>query len=101
MTALKRKWPFKAALVDDAPETAGLYALWDGATLLYVGRANGGADTIRSRLMAHLETAATRPLHRPTHYGWEICRRPEEREAQALAELCATPDEDGVSYSTA
>jgi hypothetical protein len=47
MTTLKPKWPFKEALVDDAPETAGLYALWDNATLLYVGRAKGGRDTIR------------------------------------------------------
>ena len=72
MTTLKRKWPFKEALVDDAPETAGLYALWDDATLLYVGRAKGGRDTIRRRLLAHLERAARQPARAPTHYGWEI-----------------------------
>ena len=44
MTVLKRKWPFRAALLDDAPDTAGVYALWDNATLLYVGRANGGME---------------------------------------------------------
>jgi excinuclease UvrABC nuclease subunit len=72
MTTLKRKWPFKEALVDDAPETAGLYTLWDNATLLYVGRAKGGRDTIRRRLLAHLERAARQPARAPTHYGWEI-----------------------------
>jgi hypothetical protein len=91
MTALKRKWPFKAALLDDAPDTAGVYALWDDATLLYVGRAKGGADTIRSRLMAHAQRGSARQRGTPTHYGWEICRNPRERQAQVLAELAPRP----------
>jgi excinuclease UvrABC nuclease subunit len=96
MTVLKRKWPFRAALVDDAPDTAGVYALWDNATLLYVGRANGGRDTIRTRLLAHLRRAATQRALAPTHYGWEICRHPKEREAQVLANLHANPGENDV-----
>jgi hypothetical protein len=101
MTVLKRKWPFRAALLDDAPDTAGVYALWDNATLLYVGRANGGADTIRSRLMAHARGESARQRGTPTHYGWEICRNPREREAQVLAELAAAAGGNDASCVTA
>ena len=86
MTQLgRRKWAFKPSMVADAPDTPGLYALWDGERLLCIGRAEGGHDTLRSRLALHLERAAEGAL--ATHYSWEICRNPAEREAEARAAL--------------
>jgi hypothetical protein len=71
MKQLDRKWAFNAAMVADAPDTAGSYALWDGDQLLHVGHAVGGRDTLRARLARHLETGA--PGGRiPTHYSWVI-----------------------------
>ena len=88
MRKLARKWAFKPSMVADAPDTAGVYALWDGDELLHVGHASGGDDTLRARLSAHLSGASggRRP---PTHYSWEICSDPRERQALLLAELRA------------
>ena len=74
-------------MVADAPETAGVYALWDGDTLLCLSHAQGGGDTVRERLAAHLAHAEAGHGPFPTHYSWEICRNPLEREAEARAEL--------------
>ena len=82
MDQFSRKWPFKASMVADAPETSGLYALWGGDHLLYVGRANGGEDTLKARLAEHLARAAASrnsgTALAPTHYSWKICN-PRER----------------------
>lgn len=73
-------------MVADAPETAGIYALWDGDTVLRLGHARGG-ETIRDCLAEHLARAEAGRGPFPTHYSWEICRNPLEREAEARAEL--------------
>lgn len=86
MRKLTRKWAFKASMIDDAPENPGVYALWEGDRLLYVGRAGGGRDSIRARLMDHYERARDAgPV--PTHYSWEISIEPHVRHAEALQEL--------------
>lgn len=72
MRKLARKWPFKHAMVADAPDTGGVYALWDGDDLLHIGRAAGGDDTLRARLSAHLERFAASGARLPSHYSWEI-----------------------------
>ena len=88
MTGLaRRRWPFKPSMVADAPDTAGLYALWQGDVLLRIGHAAGGADTLRARLAGHLERAASDRGAAPTHYSWQICSNPREREAEARAAL--------------
>jgi hypothetical protein len=86
MKKLGRKWAFKPSMVADAPDTAGIYALWDGDTLLLVGQAKGGDDTLRARLAAHLERSEGRS-GAPTHYSWQICTNPRERAAEVLAEI--------------
>lgn len=78
MEKLSRKWPFKPSMIADAPDTSGVYALWRGDTLIYVGRAEGGEDTLHARLAEHLARAASCSAPAPTHYSWEICD-PRER----------------------
>lgn len=90
MKKLGRKWAFKASMVADAPETAGIYALWEEDTLLLVGLANGGEDTLRARLASHLGRDAGRS-RRPTHYSWQICSNPRERQAEVLEQLARWP----------
>lgn len=87
MKKLGRKWAFKPSMVADAPDTAGVYALWDGDTLLHVGHASGGDDTLRARLTGHLEQGPGGCGAAPTHYSWEICANPRARHAEVLAEL--------------
>ena len=81
MRKLQRKWAFNASMVADAPDTAGVYALWEGDSLVHVGRADGGEDTLRARLTEHLERTLCAGGAAPTHYSWEICD-PRERYPQ-------------------
>jgi hypothetical protein len=83
-----RRYRFTRIVIAGAPESAGVYALWDGEELIYYGRteagnesANGGS-TIRSRLLDLHYSAELRA----THYSWEVCKDPAAREAELLRE---------------
>jgi hypothetical protein len=80
--SLTPKWRFERRLIEDAPEFKGVYVLWDGDTALAVGHALGNADTIRSRLFAHLSHAEAPGMANISHYSWEICIDPRKREAE-------------------
>jgi hypothetical protein len=73
------------AMVDGAPHEAGIFALWEGEELIYVGRASPGA-TIRQRLEEHLERKCA-CTQRATHYTWELSLRPATREVEILQEF--------------
>ena len=74
-------------LVEDAPNTRGVFALWANDELVYLGHAAGGVATIRSRLFEQLAKLAADDPKRPTHYSWELCSNPAEREKQLMEEL--------------
>jgi hypothetical protein len=70
-----------AALVLAAPDTPGVYELWDGEELIYVGATRG--RTLRQQLAHELyDLQAT-----ATHFSWEICFSPAARERELLAEF--------------
>jgi hypothetical protein len=71
--------------VNRSPRKRGVYALYEDRTLLYVGLAAGGEDTIRSRLRAHLEDGAERELT----YKREMSSTPQARCEKLLAEHVA------------
>ena len=48
------KYAFNEDNVNKSPDVQGIYQLYDGDTLIYIGRADGKTVTIRSRLQAHL-----------------------------------------------
>lgn len=73
------QWRFTQRMVQDAPDCQGVYVLWRDGQPLGVGHALGAYDTIRSRLLAHLSRAAQSDLG-ITHYSWQICTDPLERE---------------------
>jgi len=83
----RNKWKFTAAMVEDAPTTRGVFALWENDELICIGRADGGERTIRSCLFEHLEGANGDQSRAATHYSWEICLDPEVREAELLRQL--------------
>jgi hypothetical protein len=75
------KWLILATLVANAPDTPGVYELWDDDELVYVHATHGG--TLREELvheLLELEAPAT-------HFSWEISFAPAEREQQLLAEF--------------
>ncbi len=81
------RWRFIDAMIHDAPDWKGVYVLWSRGKPLAVGHARGGADSIRSRLLAHWGHAASPGMAEVTHYSWEICADPLKREAQLIEEL--------------
>lgn len=73
---------FTPAIAHGAPDTAGIYALWQDGELIYLGR----ATLIRQRLLEHLQ----RPepcTGDATDYSWELSLRPADREAELLAQF--------------
>jgi SpoIIAA-like len=76
-----RRYRFTRIVISGAPESAGVYALWDGEELIYYGRTNS-ENTIRSRLLDHHYSGE----QRATHYSWEVCKDPVAREAELLRE---------------
>jgi hypothetical protein len=85
-----RRYRFTRIVLLGAPADAGIYALWDEDELVYYGRAmggkGGGAATIRSQLLDHLDGKLALPAPNVTHYSWEICADPVGREAELINE---------------
>lgn len=81
------KYPFDEWAVSGAPEEPGLYALYCGDELLCLGVASGrrADDTIRARLLAHLNGEAKRAG--VSHYKWEITGTPVKKRQEYLRAL--------------
>ncbi len=75
-----RKYQLTRIVLAGAPNESGVYALWKDDEVVYYGRAAGG-QTIRTRLLQHYSTNVD-----ATHYSWEMCRDPAQREAELLRE---------------
>ncbi len=74
------KWLVLAALVAAAPDTPGVFELWDDDELLRIGATRG---SLRKELMQELLERESRA----THFSWEISFDPLVRERELLAEL--------------
>ena len=83
-----RRYPFSTAVVEGAPEEAGVYVLWEGDELTYIGTAGPGDMTIRSRLMEHL-LGQDHCSCSPTHYSWRLARFPQVLEREFLGQYKA------------
>jgi hypothetical protein len=79
---IDKKWRFTWDMIADAPAHPGIYALWQDGELLRLGIARGG-ETIRGKLLAHLQAAGAAF----THYSWEITRSPLQRAREIVREL--------------
>jgi hypothetical protein len=81
------KYRLTRAMVEGAPHEAGVFALWEGEELIYVGRASPGS-TIRDQLLAHLGRKCS-CTEKASHYTWELSLRPATREVEILKEFIA------------
>ena len=77
-----RRYRFARIVISGAPENRGVFALWQDDEVVYYGRADGDASTIRSRLLDRFQQDAAQA----THYSWEVCEDPAAREAELLRE---------------
>jgi hypothetical protein len=76
------RWVVVAALVSLAPDTPGVFELWDGDELVYVGRTRDERATLRGELERRLLEEHVSA----THFRWEITFHPAARERELLAE---------------
>lgn len=83
-------WPFEPDAVYDAPEIAGVYALWRYGEVIFYGHASGGESTIRSCLAEHLAGLRGGRTRTATHCSWETSANPEAREKELLFMFRAT-----------
>jgi hypothetical protein len=79
----KSRYPFTGKMVGGAPKDMGVYVLYRGERILYIGRAMG-SSTIFSRLQEHLGGAVCACSREATHYSWEIVLQPQVRELELL-----------------
>ena len=76
--------PFTAPLVAAAPDTSGVFAIWQDGAIVYSGMASRGAATIRSALDGHLKGRSFNS-EKPTRCSWEIADDPELRYRELMA----------------
>ncbi|MGA2367384.1 MAG: hypothetical protein ABSF74_02275 [Dehalococcoidia bacterium] len=87
MAIAGNKYPFSQENVDKTPESMGIYELFDGDTIIYIGLAPGQGDTIRKRLQAHKRGDQGSGTKNATHYKREICNHPIARQKEEQAEF--------------
>lgn len=75
------KWLVIAALVTMAPETPGVFELWENDELVFIGSTSD--NTLRSQLVRELLEID----RHATHFTWQITYHPAARERELLAEF--------------
>ncbi|HYD58691.1 MAG TPA: hypothetical protein VEB41_17435 [Burkholderiales bacterium] len=79
------RYAFTPAAIEHAPEEPGVFALFEGQELVFIGRALDRSLSIRECLLRHQDGAHGACTMAATHYTWEITFSPAWREAQILA----------------
>ena len=62
---------FTRAMIEHAPDGFGVYALFDGPELIYIGRATRGMS-IKACLAMHLDGVMGACTAAATQYTWEL-----------------------------
>jgi len=67
------RYPFTRAAIEFAPEEPGVFGLFDGQELIYIGRADDRFHrSLRALLLLHQDGAMAECTMKATHYTWEI-----------------------------
>jgi len=82
MSIASLRWRFDAETLRDVPEGPGVFTLWSGSDLVYIGRTEGSAS-LRELLKACLAPVRERDL-RVTHFTWEVTVTPKTRAGDLL-----------------
>ncbi len=90
MTIAADKFQFTDATIKEVPTEAGVYALYEGETIIYFGRAQGGDVTIRSRLEDHTAGREGPCTKNATGFKVEITSSAVTREKELLEEYKAS-----------
>ena len=86
MTIKIRSLPFTEALISAAPETTGVYALWQNVGVIYLGKASSSGATIRKALSDQFEGRKWNDLV-VTRCSWEVVENADQRHSELLHEF--------------
>jgi hypothetical protein len=81
--------PFTAPLIEAAPDTTGVFALWQDGGVIYLGKACANGATIRKALEAQFEArrlSGTDEQMRATRCSWEVVDDADRRHDELLQE---------------
>jgi hypothetical protein len=84
-----KRYKFSKENVDKSPRQSGVFALYDGETVIFIGRATDGGVTLRSALQDHQAGRGGSATQRATHYRREQTKASVSREIELLAEHAA------------
>ena len=84
-----RSFAFTEALISAAPDTTGVYALWQNGGVIYLGKASAGAATIRKALGEQFEGRkwSDNAVLRLTRVSWEVAEDADKRHSELLREF--------------
>ena len=71
MSIASLRWRFDAETLRDVPEGPGVFTLWSGSDLVYIGRTEGSASLRERDLQV-------------THFTWEVTVTPKTRAGDLL-----------------
>jgi hypothetical protein len=90
MTIKFQSLPFTETLIEAAPDTTGVFALWQNGGVIYLGKASAGAATIRKALGEQLQARrwsdASGEL-RATRCSWEVAEDADRRHSELLRDF--------------
>lgn len=86
MSITFRSLPFTASLIEAAPNTTGVYALWQDGGVIYLGKASAGAATIRKALGEQFQGRRWNNVA-GTRCSWEIAEDADKRYSELLREF--------------
>ena len=78
--------PFTAPLIEAAPDTTGVFALWQDGGVIYLGKASANGATIRKALGAQFEARRLGGLV-ATRCSWEVVEDADRRHDELLQEF--------------
>ena len=88
MSIKSQSLPFTEPLIDAAPDTTGVFALWQDGGVIYLGKASANGATIRKALGAQMEARQSNHITCKTlRVSWEVAENPDRRHDELLQEF--------------
>lgn len=86
MPIWSRRWPFLDYSIEAAPLDQGVFGLWHGGELVFIGATSTGTS-LRQCLLEHFRGVHALEHREADHYSWEVSEKPEERKRAVLAQF--------------
>jgi|SRR5690349_19004172 len=86
MSIKSQSLPFTPSLIAAAPDTLGVFALWQNGGVIYLGKACAGGATIRNALSAQFNARRLNDAG-ALRCSWEVAEDPDRRHSELLREF--------------